>query len=278
MFTEDLLQMNKAGDTEFSTHLIPDLVYIDDFLTADEEAKLRHGIDQYPNAWRILRNRRLQNWGGLPHIKGMIPVPLPPFLKSIISKLDEFIFQAHVHTRPNHVLINHYEPGEGIHAHVDGPAYQPCAAILSLSAPIVMNFYPLLQPSDDTEAATATDTATKKDTATTTEKATTATKANTANLSSTGDEDSDCDINGTYKPICSLLLRPRSLLILKGYAYTHVRHGINPVLHDTIDSSVVNALPHEIGLDILRQQRTSLTVRASIRTISNPLLGRQRYK
>lgn len=34
--------------------------------------------------------------------------------------------------RPNHVLINEYQPGEGIMAHTDGPAYESCTATISL--------------------------------------------------------------------------------------------------------------------------------------------------
>ena len=42
---------------------------------------------------------------------------------------------------PNHVLVNHYKPGEGILPHTDGPAYDPWAAILSLGTGVVFEFW-----------------------------------------------------------------------------------------------------------------------------------------
>lgn len=35
-------------------------------------------------------------------------------------------------TNLNHVLVNEYQPGQGIMAHQDGPLYTPAVAILSL--------------------------------------------------------------------------------------------------------------------------------------------------
>lgn len=43
--------------------------------------------------------------------------------------------------RANHVLVNHYEPGQGILPHTDGPAYSPWAAILSLGSAAVFDFW-----------------------------------------------------------------------------------------------------------------------------------------
>lgn len=43
--------------------------------------------------------------------------------------------------RANHILINEYKIGEGISAHLDGPAYSPQAVILSLSTPTSLLFW-----------------------------------------------------------------------------------------------------------------------------------------
>lgn len=129
-------EMTKA----FTSELIPGLTYIDEFITSELETSLLSGCHRHPKAWKTLNNRTLQNWGGLPHIKGMLPTGMPDFLHPLLSRLTaEEIFPSK--TRPNHVLVNRYMPGQGIDAHVDGPAYQPTAAIISLSAPIVMEFY-----------------------------------------------------------------------------------------------------------------------------------------
>ena len=45
----------------------------------------------------------------------------------------------------NSVRINGYEPGQGIHPHMDGPVYFPRAAIISLGSPCVFDFYPRME-------------------------------------------------------------------------------------------------------------------------------------
>lgn len=206
----------------FTHPSLPDLSYYDEYLSTAEEQQLLHAIRSHPNAWKTLRNRSLQNWGGLPHINGMLPTPLPSFLKPLIDSL-------HTHNifpdLANHVLINRYFPGQGIDPHLDGPAYKPIAAIVSLSSPILMEFYH--KSPDGTVAALA----------------------------------------------ARLLLRPRSLLVMKGKVYHDYFHAISESTHDLIDSTVLNMLDEPLDQAIPRQERVSLTVRASCRTIKNPLLS-----
>lgn len=216
----------------FTAPLLPGLFYVDEFLTFDEEEALLLGIADHPRAWKLVNNRSLQNWGGLPHVKGMLPTPLPPFLEPLLEHIDTAgVFHA-LQRRPNHVLVNRYQPGQGISAHVDGPAYSPVAAIVSLRAPIVMHFFE-------------------------------------RKLS----RDALPDV-----PLFGLLLRPRSLLVLSGAAYTDVYHAILERTHDPLDHTVLNALPQERGTTLQREERLSCTVRASCRTVSNSLLGRLYHK
>ena len=42
--------------------------------------------------------------------------------------------------RPQHVLVNEYQPGQGIDAHRDGPLYEPRVAILSLGSHATFEF------------------------------------------------------------------------------------------------------------------------------------------
>ena len=59
--------------------------YIPDFISATEERNLLDQISKTPNPrWTQLANRRLQNWGGVPHPKGMIAETMPVWLKVII--------------------------------------------------------------------------------------------------------------------------------------------------------------------------------------------------
>lgn len=51
------------------------------------------------------------------------------------------IFESSPHGAPNHVLINEYQPGEGILPHEDGSAYFPVVCTVSLGAHTVLDVY-----------------------------------------------------------------------------------------------------------------------------------------
>lgn len=204
----------------FQSETLPGMSYYPSFITRQQELTLLHEIDMHPRAWKSLKNRTLQNWGGLPHIKGMLPTSLPPFLQPICKQLVSANIFPH---DPNHVLINRYRSRQGIDPHLDGPAYKPIAAIVSLEAPIVMDFFRV----DDQGA--------------------------------------------TGQLAASMLLRPRSLLVLQRDVYTNFMHSIAERPEDILDQSVLNCEPHERGTVITRSQRTSLTIRTSCKTIKNPL-------
>lgn len=56
---------------------------------------------------------------------------LPPILQRMSNTLVS-IGAFSSSNPPNHVLINEYQPGEGIMPHTDGPAYESCTATISL--------------------------------------------------------------------------------------------------------------------------------------------------
>ena len=56
---------------------------------------------------------------------------LPPILQRMANTLVS-IGAFPSSNPPNHVLINEYQPGEGIMPHTDGPAYESCTATISL--------------------------------------------------------------------------------------------------------------------------------------------------
>jgi alkylated DNA repair protein alkB family protein 6 len=68
---------------EFRVAELPGTVYyIPDVVSASEESLLLDRISKTPKTkWTQLRNRRLQNWGGMPHPKGMIPEQMPDWLE-----------------------------------------------------------------------------------------------------------------------------------------------------------------------------------------------------
>merc|ERR1711971_979191 len=91
-------------------------------VTEQEEENTLRNIHKAPKPkWTNLLNRRLQNWGGLPKPKGMIAEHIPNWLQTHIDKVHQLgIFGDENTTKPNHVLINEYEPGQGISPHLDG--------------------------------------------------------------------------------------------------------------------------------------------------------------
>ncbi|KAL1805335.1 hypothetical protein DCAR_0831153 [Daucus carota subsp. sativus] len=194
---EEKLQGFVVGD-------VPTLYYIPDFLTHPQHDQLLDHIYQAPAfKWKTLKNRRLQNWGGVVHEKGLLAQELPPWLTNITQKIfdESRMFPSAI----NHVLINEYQPNQGIMPHQDGPAYFPVVAIVSLGSPVVMDFSPHLG------------------------------LTNSTNQSGNGMEDivsgtgaPDRNLQKTYKPF-SVLLMPRSLLIFKDKAYSEYMHGIEDI-------------------------------------------------
>lgn len=64
-----------------------------------------------------------------------------PISGSDADSSDMHIFAPSPHKGANHVLVNEYEPGQGIMPHQDGPAYWPVVATVSLAAPIILDIY-----------------------------------------------------------------------------------------------------------------------------------------
>lgn len=70
----------------FHSQAPPSAYYIPDFITREEEDYLMQQIYAAPKPkWKELAHRKLQNWGGLPHPKGMVAEAIPAV--SIIIEL-----------------------------------------------------------------------------------------------------------------------------------------------------------------------------------------------
>ncbi|PAA66426.1 hypothetical protein BOX15_Mlig009985g1 [Macrostomum lignano] len=138
----------------YKLSLAPDsLFYVPDFVTKDEEASLLGRVYAAPKPrWTCLSNRRLQNWGGLPHPKGMVSEPLPDWLERLIDRVAGLgLFSG----RPNHVLVNEYLPRQGIMPHHDGSLYEPTVATVSLGSHTLLDFYSPVPADSGSEAGSA---------------------------------------------------------------------------------------------------------------------------
>ena len=184
-----------------------------DWCTSSEEeyllGRVYHGETSSKKKWTEVSGRRLQNLGGVVHKKGLIPTPVPEWLAAQMAKVRTSagdLLPAPI----NHVLVNEYQPGDGILPHPDGDAYDPAVAIVSLGCDAVMRFAP--HRDDAAEAAEGT-AAAPRDAETNTKSAARA---------------------------FGVLLPRRSLLVFDGALYERYMHGIDAVREDVIDATVAN--------------------------------------
>ncbi|XP_008213508.1 alpha-ketoglutarate-dependent dioxygenase alkB homolog 6 [Nasonia vitripennis] len=207
--------------SKYTVQEVPPLVcYIPNFITKEEESDITQKVNSAPlPKWTQLSHRRLQNWGGIPHPKGMIAEEIPKWLEVQIDKIAKLnIFDKD--KRPNHVLINEYLPGQGIMAHSDGPLFHPIVTTISCGSHTLLEFY----------------------------------------------KRHETDKVESPKREFSLLLEPRSLLILQKDLYHDYLHSIDERSTDLItkcDIKNLNMCSHNYneGEILERSTRLSLTIR-----------------
>jgi len=129
--------MNLLFDIEENE--VPDiegLGYIPDFISHEEEKTLITQIDE--QLWLNDLKRRVQHYGYKYDYKARTVTndaylgALPEWLLPITQKL---LF------KPDQAIVNEYEPGQGISAHIDCvPCFDGTIASLSLGAPAMMVF------------------------------------------------------------------------------------------------------------------------------------------
>uniref|UniRef100_A0A2K6TI12 AlkB homolog 6 n=1 Tax=Saimiri boliviensis boliviensis TaxID=39432 RepID=A0A2K6TI12_SAIBB len=126
----------------------PVIYYVPDFISKEEEEYLLRRVFNAPKPkWTQLSGRKLQNWGGLPHPRGMVPERLPPWLQRYVDKVSDLSLFGGFPA--NHVLVNQYLPGEGSMPHEDGPLYYPTVSTISLGSHTMLDFYEPRRPEDD---------------------------------------------------------------------------------------------------------------------------------
>ncbi|XP_068106623.1 alpha-ketoglutarate-dependent dioxygenase alkB homolog 6 isoform X2 [Hyperolius riggenbachi] len=213
--------------------------YIPNYISeAEEEYLLRQVYNAPKPKWTQLSGRKLQNWGGLPHPRGMVPEKLPPWLQTYANKISSLdVFGGNC---ANHVLVNEYKPGEGIMPHEDGPLYYPTVTTISLGSHTLLDFYLPLDKGSSEEEAQVPQTE-------------------------------------EQRHVLSLLLEPRSLFVLREDLYQNYLHGIHPHMEDTLSNKVANLeqCVAQAEETLTRKTRVSLTIRYVPKVLKTTLfLGR----
>jgi alkylated DNA repair dioxygenase AlkB len=121
---------------------ISGLTYIADFTDAATEAALIQTIDAQP--WVTEMKRRVQHYGWRYDYKARNVTSdlrigqLPDWLQTYAGRLQQAGFFTEM---PDQVIINEYQPGQGISAHIDCvPCFSNTIASLSLGSSCVMDF------------------------------------------------------------------------------------------------------------------------------------------
>ncbi|ETO04204.1 hypothetical protein RFI_33193 [Reticulomyxa filosa] len=211
--------------------------YIRNYITPTEESDIMEKImdSRVKNEWVQLKRRKLLCFGEKAkqskgnEKKKESELAMAKWCELLIDKIcnDSEIFDEH--HRPNHILINNYEIGEGIMAHKDGPAYYPLVCILSLHSAITILFFqkpPVVRKSEDGHSL----------------------------------------IQLKPNPVLQVILEPRSLFIFRDDLYHHYYHMIleadNDVIFDTCVNHNLTFPTFSVG-DVLprKQKRVSITIR-----------------
>lgn len=118
------------------------LSYVPDYLTQQQAQALGSELDR--QVWRSDLKRRVQHYGYRYDYKARrarqqdFLGPLPHWLLEIASKLHS---EGHFSNLPDQVIINEYQPGQGIAAHVDCvPCFGEQIGSISLLSGCVMRF------------------------------------------------------------------------------------------------------------------------------------------
>jgi hypothetical protein len=90
------------------------IAYIPHYLDEHTAKEVLRHVHASPAAlWNQVSGRRVQNHGGIVHTKGLLQSALPAWLKGVTQRVqdDTAAFDG---APPNHVLVNAYQPGQGI--------------------------------------------------------------------------------------------------------------------------------------------------------------------
>jgi alkylated DNA repair protein alkB family protein 6 len=147
--------------------IIDSVFYAQHFLSSKQEKEVMKFLSSIPEYTQhsscrevIAKNEREESiqhngkWTRLHHAKRKVALfdgticSLPLILQRLANTLVDIGAFPSTHP-PNHVLINEYQPGEGIMPHTDGPAYDSRTATISLGgSDVIFKLWPRKKPSN----------------------------------------------------------------------------------------------------------------------------------
>lgn len=129
-------------DEQDEINCVPDLIYKDNYLSKAEEQELLYWINANP--WLEDLARRVQHYGWKYNYKArkidssMWLGELPKPLLSLAKRIYQDGLVAHL---PDQVIINEYQPGQGIADHIDcETCFDDDIVTISLNADYIMEF------------------------------------------------------------------------------------------------------------------------------------------
>ncbi|MDP8963795.1 MAG: alpha-ketoglutarate-dependent dioxygenase AlkB [Cyanobacteriota bacterium] len=142
MLSPNQTELDLGNTLESDARDIPGLTYIPEYINIDEQNQLLNIIDQ--QEWSTKLKRRVQHYGYRYDYKsGTLASSsylgsLPDWVQNIANRVFSDRLTAKL---PDQVIINEYEPGQGITSHVDCiPCFGNTIISLSLGSPCVMDF------------------------------------------------------------------------------------------------------------------------------------------
>lgn len=115
---------------------IPGLQYLPEFVTSAEEMALASAVDA--STWDTSWDRRRQPYGANYGSKNAVEMrPIPSWACFLLDRLQMHVTAG---VRFDQMLVNEYEPGQGIAMHQDYRPFACTVVSLSLLAPCVMEF------------------------------------------------------------------------------------------------------------------------------------------
>jgi len=116
------------------------LIYLDDFLTEEEQKSFVEFIDK--QVWDTSISRRTQHYGHRYNYNNKaVSDEKIPEIPEIFHKLLEKLAPYFDNIKPDQMIINEYNPGQGIGAHIDHLInFGPVVASISLLSSVEMEF------------------------------------------------------------------------------------------------------------------------------------------